>query len=196
MINYYCSCSYSWKHWRTSKISYCYHHHRLFPFLISNSNLLVCGICFAAVKFGLYSPYSMSWVMDAHLFVLPGWLCTISFSENRALPSCIIRHLKEGWSLHRNAQQLLGPDPCALIRHQDIHALRCEFRPVQPRAKPEHHDRQSSPHRVPGDRRLRQVHHVVLPWPVPMTTTPLVFVILPHTKPIAHITEYWPGKEN
>jgi hypothetical protein len=31
----------------------------------------------------------------------------MSFSENRALPSCIIRHLKEGWSLHRNAHQLL-----------------------------------------------------------------------------------------
>jgi hypothetical protein len=127
----------------------------------------------------------------AHLCVLPGWLRTISFSENRALPSCIIGHVKEGPSLHRNAEQLLGPDPHALVRHPDIHALRREFRPVQPRAKPEHHDWQSGPHRVPGNRPLRQVHHVVLSRPVPMTTTtPLVFVILAHTKPITHTTQY------
>lgn len=98
-----------------------------------------------------------------------GWLCTISLSKNGALPSCIIGHLKKGSSLHRNAQQLLGSDPCALIWHPDVHALRCEFWPVQPRTEPEHHDWQGSPHRVPWDRHLRQVHHVVLPWPVPMT---------------------------
>lgn len=127
---------------------------------------------------------------------LPGWLCTISFRENRALPGCIIWHFKEGPSLHRNAQQLLRSDPRSIIWHPDIHALRCEFRPIKPRSKPKHHDWQSSPHRVPGDWPLRQVHYVVLPRPVPMTQPWHGFVILLHTRPIVHTTEYWPRKEN
>ena len=93
MINYYCSCSYSWKHWRTSKISYCYHHHRLFPFLISNSNLLVWNLFCCSKQFGLYSPCSMS------------WLCASFCSSRMAMYHIIQRELSSAQLHHQTPQR-------------------------------------------------------------------------------------------
>lgn len=107
--------------------------------------------------------------------LLPGWLCSSSFSQNWTMPSIILGSLKEGTSLHGNVEQLLGSDSCSLIWKACIYALWCELWPIHAGEKLEYHHRPCSTHWVSGDRHICKIHNVVLSGTLPLTVTQIFY---------------------
>lgn len=129
--------------------------------------------CSNSTTIGLFSlsPYQFCTLLHfpTGWFDVVGWICSLSFCQNWAVPSIFLRLLQKRQNFPGDVEQLLRPNTGTFFWTSGIYALWCQLWYLLTGKELQHTNWTSSTYWVPRNWHFRKVHNVVFSWVISMT---------------------------